>query len=218
MKPFIRKLCHYLLLRCVYIFYNLLSWTWRLEVHVDDSIHKGFKEKKKFLFALWHQDILPVLPNYHFVKPSILLVSSSKDGDILAHFLEKKGLICARGSSRNKSVQSTKALLRMAKHHKANIIFAVDGSKGPRHEVKPGIFALSYLLNYPICFIFAQASCKYTFQKSWDHSYIPMPFSRILISFKLAFPPIAKEAYKDKRLPEQLKNMMLRNNNQFVDK
>ena len=201
---------HQLLLHLTYFFYRSLSWTWRLEVHVDEQIHQAFERKERFLFALFHEDILPILTKCSFIKPCIILVSSSKDGDILAHLLSKKGFLCARGSSRNKAIESTKALLRMAKLHQANIAFAVDGSKGPRREVKPGIFALSAFLGYNIGCILAQASHKYTFQKSWDQSYLPMPFSRVSISFQFALPKIEKKSYKNKNLPNQLRDEMLR--------
>ena len=177
---------------------------------MDKRVEKGLHGKENFLFALWHEDILPILMRCTFVKPCIALVSSSQDGDILAHFLKRKGLICARGSSRTKAIEATKELIRLAKLHHANIAFAIDGSKGPRHEVKPGVFALSHFLDYNICFVVARASHRYIFQKSWDKSYIPLPFSRISIYFGFASDPITKKAYREsKDLSLQLKEVML---------
>ena len=186
----LNRLLRSFLLHCVYIFYHLISWTWKLEVKVDVQIQKGFEKKERFLFAVWHEDIFPILMKCAFVKPCIALVSSSQDGDILAHFLKKKDIICVRGSSRNKAIEGTKELLRKAKGHHANIVFAVDGSKGPRHEVKTGVFGLSHLLDYPVCFVVAQASRKYIFQKSWINPISPFLSAVFPFILALPFPPI----------------------------
>ena len=195
--------------RITYFFYRLLLASWRVEISFDPKAKDCFKKNQRFLLALWHQDILPVLSTSQFVKPCIALVSPSPHGTLLEYTLSQSGLIAVRGSARTLARASSKELIRRAKLHQANVAFAVDGPSGPRHEVKPGIFTLSYLLGYPILHIRIKARRKYILKKLWDKPYIPLPFSRIFIRFEWAFQKLTKEECRDTNLPRQLKRKML---------
>ena len=174
----------------------------------DPKAKECLQKNQRVLFALWHGDILPILSIYKHVKPCIALVSPSAHGDVIEHILLRLGLISVRGSARTLAKAGSKELLRMAKLHHANIALAVDGPSGPRHKVKPGIFILSYLLNYPILSIQVEAPKKYILNKLWDKPYIPLPFSRVSIRFEWVFAELTKERCRNVSLPEELKGKM----------
>jgi lysophospholipid acyltransferase (LPLAT)-like uncharacterized protein len=77
----------------------------------------------------------------------------------------------------------------------SDVAFTVDGPRGPRYEAKPGPVLLARKTGDPI-FCFHISLEKKIQLKSWDHTQIPMPFTRALV---LKAPPIyvsrnAKEA------------------------
>ena len=151
-----------------------------------------------------------ILTGCPYIRPCIALVSPSPHGDLLAYALAKLGLASVRGSSRTFARAGSKELIRVAKLQKTNVTFAVDGPSGPRLEVKPGIFGLSYLLDYPIVYMRVEAPKKYVLSKLWDKPYIPYPFSSISIHFEWGFKALTKDKCRDTALPQELRAKMLK--------
>ena len=192
-----------------YFFYRFLRASWQIEVSFDSQAKACFKNNQRFLLAFWHQDLLPTLITSQLVQPCIALVSPSPHGSLVEYILLKLGLSSVRGSARTLARAGSKELIRKAKLHHTNVAIAVDGPSGPRHEVKPGIFTLSYLLGYPILHLKIKTSRKYLFENLWDQPYIPLPFSRVFIRIEWGFHKLTKEKCRDKKLPQKLKEKML---------
>ena len=55
---------------------------------------------------------------------------------------------------------------------------AVDGPQGPRHVCKPGIVRLTQKAGVPLLPTGVAVSRAYVFKKSWNKTYLPLPFSR----------------------------------------
>ncbi len=127
------------------------------------------------LFALWHGEHFPVLLAYRD-RGIVVITSQSKDGEILTRILQRFGYRCIRGSSTRGGTRALVDLTRaVQQHHDATL--AVDGPKGPRHQVKPGILLLAKLTGCPIVPALVVNRRAWRI-RSWDRYEIPKPFSR----------------------------------------
>jgi lysophospholipid acyltransferase (LPLAT)-like uncharacterized protein len=70
----------------------------------------------------------------------------------------------------------------------------VDGPKGPLHKVKPGIFKLAEQTDGWIFPAGCSAKWKWTFEKSWNKCYLPLPFSKCVV---IVGDPIKMKDYSD---------------------
>lgn len=117
----------------------------------------------------------------------------------MAKVLKWLGAKTSRGSSTRGGVQALKGLIRLVKDG-GNVSFAVDGPKGPLHKVKPGVFELSRMIKAPIYAAGVSCDRAIHFPKSWNKTYLPKPFAKILILWTESSPAIHKET--DPRNPD----------------
>jgi lysophospholipid acyltransferase (LPLAT)-like uncharacterized protein len=132
------------------------------------------------MVALWHNSLLPLLFHWRH-KGAVIIVSQSKDGELITKVLHRLGFFTVRGSS---SRGGARAMLGMSKYMGKGYVGAitVDGPKGPRHEVKSGIIHIVKMAKCPL--IIATINCKRKkVFASWDKFILPMPFSRIDVYF-----------------------------------
>lgn len=165
----------------VFAFYKLLQWTWRVEVLESESLKKALKEKSIFVIAHWHGEEVGLL---HLLKPyhAAAMVSHSKDGELITKVIELSGSKVSRGSSSRGAVGALKGILRLSKEGWRPSV-AVDGPRGPRHQVKQGVLEISRVIRSPVYTISMAASNTYVLQKSWNKMEIPLPFSKIVVSW-----------------------------------
>ncbi len=132
------------------------------------------------IYSLWHGRML--YPAYHRrrTKASVL-VSRSRDGELLAGVLETLGYQTIRGST---SRGGTQALRRLLKTLKAghDVGIASDGPRGPAYRVQAGIIHLACRSGAPVIPIVFGAEHAKTFD-SWDHFCLPYPFTAITLVF-----------------------------------
>jgi len=131
------------------------------------------------IYACFHQDDLSCLPYFSNAKICIL-ISQSKDGQILASAVEYMGYQTVRGSSHRGGVAGLLAgMKKVLEGHQMTI--AVDGPKGPIYKVKEGITAISQKAKRPIVPVRAYPKKKFIFKKSWNKATLPLPFTEIII-------------------------------------
>lgn len=137
------------------------------------------------LFALWHgRMFLSILEHRSFGIAT--MASQSKDGEIIARWLERNGYRATRGSS---SRGGGNALRELVRHVRAggHAALTVDGPRGPAREVQPGIVQLAKLTGGWILPI-TSSSSRPRFLASWDRYLLPMPFSRGIVAYGEPFP------------------------------
>ncbi|MDR2339788.1 MAG: lysophospholipid acyltransferase family protein [Deltaproteobacteria bacterium] len=138
-------------------------------------------EGKPMIYVCWHSEEVTMLPRCGFTGGNVM-VSKSRDGDILATVISRWGYKVSRGSSSKGAVAALKSL-RAALEAGDSIILAVDGPRGPRRKAKAGAFHLSERLGVPICPVGVAVSRAHVFRKSWSLSRVPLPFSRVCAVF-----------------------------------
>jgi lysophospholipid acyltransferase (LPLAT)-like uncharacterized protein len=132
-------------------------------------------------FALWHRDELALLPWFGKTNAA-LLVSQSKDGEMMASAAIHLGYHVVRGSSTRGAVGGLLALLK-ASRKGYNGVIAVDGPKGPLYVCKPGIVRLTQKSGVPLLPVGLAVSRAYTLEKTWNKTFLPLPFARQVFFF-----------------------------------
>lgn len=170
----------------------LAAWLLRTLSQLVRTKMVGFDQVRQLgqvNFAHWHGDIPTLLPRFGLLHAAIL-VSHSRDGEITARGARFLGYHVVRGSSSRGAVGGMMAMIKANRqgHHGS---LAIDGPQGPRHVCKPGIVRLTQKTGVPLLPTGVAGSRSYTFEKSWDKSYLPLPLSRQVFFFgqPLSFGP-----------------------------
>ncbi len=173
------------------LFYRALSLTWRIEVRETPELKGLLRQRQTFAVAHWHGDelgILHLLKRYHIV----CMISQSADGSIMAQAAKFLGAEVVRGSSSRGSTAGLRALIQSSRRGRRPSL-AVDGPKGPIYKVKPGIFEISRLLSLPIFPISVSTDRAWHFKKSWNKTFLPKPFARVIVQWGKALEPTSKQ-------------------------
>lgn len=143
--------------------------------------------------AHWHGDELALIPRFGHMRPT-LLVSHSRDGEIMAKATRVLGYRVTRGSSSRGAVGGLLALIKAVKEGHT-VVLAVDGPQGPRGVCKPGIIRVVQKTGAPLFPVGVASSHKFVFKKTWNQVYLPLPFARqvILVDDPLYFPKTSSE-------------------------
>ena len=136
---------------------------------------------KSFLLAFYHQDEFALIPFFKNTGFSVL-VSLSKDGEIMSRAATFLGYLPVRGSSSRGAISGLIAAIKKVKVG-YNLSFAVDGPRGPIFKVKEGLSAVSKKTGRPILPVRAHIQRAYIFEKAWNKSKFPLPFTKITLNF-----------------------------------
>ncbi len=147
--------------------------------------------------AHWHGDELALVSRFGSLGLTIL-VSHSKDGEIMARATRSLGYRVTRGSSSRGAVGGLLALIKAVRDGH-NVVLAVDGPKGPRGVCKPGIVRVVQKAGVPLFPVGVASTRRFVFKKTWNQVYLPLPFSRqvIFIDKPIYFPKKASAEEMD---------------------
>jgi lysophospholipid acyltransferase (LPLAT)-like uncharacterized protein len=159
---------------------GLLARTWRYRLVHRENAQALYDARRPFIFALWHNRILPLL-YAHRHEGMVLLISRHRDGGYLATLAERWGYRFVRGSSHR---GGDVGLLGVVRALKGGSVVAVtpDGPRGPAERVKPGVVAAAQHAGVPIVPATARVSRAWTLA-SWDRFAIPKPFATIEVVY-----------------------------------
>jgi lysophospholipid acyltransferase (LPLAT)-like uncharacterized protein len=134
---------------------------------------------KPCIIAIYHCDLLMAAMDLPRILPNAdVLISQSRDGEVISRFVEKfKGANVIRGGS---SRGAEKAFMQMVRSLEAGhaLVIPVDGPRGPRGVVKPGIIAAAAQTGAPIMPGACIVDRKWVF-RSWDRMVLPKPGSKV---------------------------------------
>jgi lysophospholipid acyltransferase (LPLAT)-like uncharacterized protein len=154
----------------------------------DEEIVLNRLEKgHKMIGAIWHQRIFIAMSYARKLRrfsPSVM-ISQSRDGEMIADIYSRFHFRPVRGSS---SRGGREALAAMVSDLERNPIAVqvLDGPRGPRGVIKPGLIVMAQLSGVPI-FPFYITCDRAWVLKSWDRTLIPKPFSRIFVRWGTPF-------------------------------
>ena len=144
--------------------------------YIDDIVLRG----KKAVVTTWHRCAIYFLFKYGFIHPMVLF-SSSRDGDLLADFAKKVGVIPARGSSTRGGKEGFDQLVGFLNTGGRVVATVADGPQGPAFRAKPGLVRIAQKSGVHIMPFAWSATKVWMFTKAWDKMIIPKPFSRIVV-------------------------------------
>jgi hypothetical protein len=136
---------------------------------------------KKVVITTWHRGAIYFLLKYGTLHPMVLF-SSSRDGDLLADFAQKAGVIAARGSSTRGGKEGSKRLIDFLKYGGSVVATVADGPQGLALRAKPGLVRIAQKSGVYLMPLVWSATRVWMFARAWDRTIIPKPFSRIVIS------------------------------------
>lgn len=178
---------------------DLICSTLRIRV-VDFEKARAEIESRRFILAFWHSRILMLSYLYRRLGAAIL-VSKSKDGEIIAQILKRQGHETIRGSTSRHGVRALARLIKTIKKETRPGVVVPDGPRGPRFKVQPGVITLAQKTGYPIVPLSYSAKRIKIFA-SWDRFILPYPFTEgsviygTPISVPLNIDGAGKEAYR----------------------
>lgn len=182
----------YVLPYLLFTVYSALKLTWRITIVEPESMKKAMAEGQPMVLAHWHGDELAII---HLLGPYLAaaMTSTSKDGDLMDKVARLFGAVTSRGSSTRGGVSALKGIIRLSREGRRPSI-AVDGPKGPYHKAKPGVFEISRVIGGAIYPVSAAVSRAKVFERSWNKSFLPLPFAHVVCVWGEPIPAIARDA------------------------
>jgi lysophospholipid acyltransferase (LPLAT)-like uncharacterized protein len=187
-------------------------WARTLRLRVEDPHHVvEFVRHQPVIFAIWHNRLL-MLPRVFdpsfSTRQSYGLISASRDGDMIANWIERAGYGTIRGSSSRKGVAALRQLMDTLAAN-GNVLFTPDGPRGPVYQVSQGVVFLAQKSGAPIVPIHMEYSSCWR-MKSWDRFVVPRPFAtlRAIFGAPIRIPPLdGPEQFEAEQL--RLQNAMM---------
>ncbi len=134
------------------------------------------------VYVTWHQRLL----NLFFLKyrrPVTIMISRSKDGDLVAAVAERLGFGTVRGSSSRGGATAMFQLIDKIKKSPATAAGMLgDGPRGPARRLKLGTLKIAQETGVPII-PFAYGAKRHKLFASWDRFMLPFPFSPLVVCF-----------------------------------
>lgn len=132
-----------------------------------------------FILVGFHGRQFPILA-YVGAVPMVILTSLSDLGWFEACFLSKFGALIERGSNTR---GGARALITLRRHldEGRTVGISVDGPKGPHESVKAGAIYLARKTGAPLIPCGAAFRPRVRYSRSWDRSFVPIPFSRLTV-------------------------------------
>ncbi len=110
-----------------------------------------------------------------------VMISQSRDGERIARTVERVGFRPVRGSSSRGGVRALLQMVRLL-HGPVVCCHVVDGPRGPRGEVKPGLMLLAQRSGAALIPVVYATQRKWI-ARSWDRMQVPLPFGRTAARF-----------------------------------
>lgn len=126
--------------------------------------------RKPVIWSFYHGRMVGALG----IKPRkrmTVLISPSRDGEMIARAGTRLGYSMTRGSSKQGAVKAGLGLMDAIKTGQ-DLVFMVDGPRGPIYEVKPGIIRMAEMTSAPIIPFVCSARSRW-WMRTWDRFLAP---------------------------------------------
>ena len=166
-----------------YYLVQVYSLTFRLKIVNEKSWQALLKGDRPILLCGWHQQFFSAIRHfrtYSKFNPG-LMISQSRDGDLIAGVAKRTGWHTPRGSSTR---GGKKAMASMIQHLITYRLGAhiLDGPTGPIGRVKAGAVKMAREADALVIPFYTHADNAWFFN-SWDRFMLPKPFSTVTLIF-----------------------------------
>ena len=160
---------------------KIISSTYRIRI-INPEIERDILKRGHIpIYASWHQRFFPGIILFATRKPISIMISQSRDGELISRIVNVLGWYPVRGSSSKGGRQALREIQKLV-HEGYKVAHIVDGPRGPLGIVKPGLLLIAQASGMPIVPVITSAEKKWVFN-SWDRFMVPQPFSRVIIRF-----------------------------------
>jgi lysophospholipid acyltransferase (LPLAT)-like uncharacterized protein len=166
---------------------SLVKHTTRWEVRGRENIEPIWRSGEGVIGCVWHGRILMTIAAWpKTVQPPAILISRSREGDVVTRVAGFHDIGVVRGSSRNRKKTKQKggltAFREMDRHVRSGGCMAMtpDGPRGPRMHAGMGAVKLARASGAPLAPLGWTTRWRIVFN-SWDRFVLPLPFSRGVI-------------------------------------
>ena len=158
---------------------RLWAGSWRVQRRTAPMLDRLLDEGPVVL-GFWHEH-LAILAPLHADRGFVGMVSRSRDGERLTQILSRLGFRTVRGSTSMGARGAARAGLRALRQGQS-VAIALDGPRGPRHQVASGAPTLARWAECPLLLVGCHAWPAIRLH-SWDRQCLPLPFARITVTY-----------------------------------
>jgi len=161
-------------------FMRFLAATVRFRFHGRERVREWESTGRPFIVAFWHRHLL--LMRWAFPEKGFhVLISRSRDGELIARVVRRLGIATVRGSSSRGGAAGLRGLLRAARAG-ACLGITPDGPRGPSRVAQPGVALVAAASGLPV---FPVAICARRARElgSWDRMPVPWPGTRVEVVY-----------------------------------
>jgi lysophospholipid acyltransferase (LPLAT)-like uncharacterized protein len=169
----------------------ILSWTATLllrllfltvrirHYHVapDGTPYRRPGGRVRYVFSMWHDQIVMAVFSQRTWNLAGL-ISQHRDGGYLADSVRIAGIQPVRGSTSRGGMEAIREILSLPDLHLA---MTPDGPRGPRRQMKDGIFFIASRSERPLVPSGMAASNAWQVRGNWTDLTIPKPFSTAVL-------------------------------------
>ena len=112
--------------------------------------------------------------------PLVLLVSQSRDGELVDRVARLWGLERERGSATRGGTAGLRRVYRRMTKEKASPVMIPDGPRGPQYHFKVGVAVLAQMAQAPVLPVGLAVDRCWKI-RSWDRLRLPKPFSTVAL-------------------------------------
>ncbi len=165
--------------RVILLICKILQMTIRWE-YVGERYDANNSERH--IFAFWHARLLMMGVGLKGCR-GYALISEHRDGGYIADALQLMGFRTIRGSSTRGGAKALLQMVRKSREEHCDFGITPDGPKGPREKVQLGTVQLAMKTALPVQPVIWATRAHWRVTSSWDHFYIPKPFTRGVFVF-----------------------------------
>jgi lysophospholipid acyltransferase (LPLAT)-like uncharacterized protein len=133
-------------------------------------------EGRAFIGAFWHGRMMMIPMGWNRMAPMHMLISSHRDGQLIAGAMTYFGIDSIPGSTRRGGSAAMRAMLKRLKDGDC-VAITPDGPRGPAMRASIGIVNVARLAQVPIQPI-TYATTRRRLLASWDRYHLALPFGR----------------------------------------
>ena len=185
--------------------------------HIEGKEHldRLLREGRPVILCFWHNNIFYGAPflyrSVHKKGVSLrVLISRSKDAELIARVVTMWGGTAVRGSSSRYGGEGVLSLYRNAGKAYSATVITPDGPRGPKYKFQMGAITLSQMTGVPIIPVNFNVRNKWVL-RSWDAFIIPKPFSKVVVQLGSLYkvPKTISEQKKEK-IRKEIEDIMVK--------
>lgn len=200
----------FLLGRLYKIIISALGMTCRKKILGQEHLDGLRRDGKNWIYSGWHCTVAVgawVLRNQNIA----IMVSASKDGELISQAVYALGNRTVRGSSTRGGMKAFMGLLKDIKKGTSAAV-TPDGPVGPIFKLQNGIISMAQKTGVPLVPFHVEATKQWVFEKSWDKHRLIKPFSTVVIGYgePIYIPPKMTEEEQE-RVRQSFEDRMMQN-------